>query len=198
VVVGEAGFADTIARAMNEILRRRRDPDRLLVQVADMRRRIDKELAAQSLWDVKQLRGGLVDLDFLAQYLQLRHAEAHPGVLDVSVEGAFAKLAEAGLLGRSTAGRLIAASRLMRAVQSFLRLTAGETFDEDRAPEGLKSSLARAAEVPDFASLKESLITTAQGVFEVYDELVEAPAREAAKRIEGREKAAQNASEPDT
>ena len=105
-------------------------------------------------------------------------------MLDRSTQGAFAKLAEAGLIGNSLAGRLIQASRLMRQVQGFLRLTAGNDFDEETAPEGLKSALARAAGAGDFAAFKDSLITTAQVVHEAFVEIIEQPAQEAAARLE--------------
>jgi glutamate-ammonia-ligase adenylyltransferase len=99
VISGEPALASRIEAALHEILCRVRDPDRLLVDVADMRRRIDREFTARSLWDVKYLRGGLVDLEFLAQYLQLRHAHDHPEALAGRPDLAFARLAEADILG---------------------------------------------------------------------------------------------------
>ncbi len=183
VISGEPAFARRIEAALREILCRARDPDRLVVDVADMRRRIDREFAARSLWDVKYLRGGLVDLEFLAQYLQLRHAHDHPQVLARRPDLAFAGLAEAGVLGGAAAQQLIDAITLVRAVQGFLRLTAGARFDEAEATEGLKASLARAAGCADFAALKDRLLATAQGVLEVYEDMIEAPAAEARERL---------------
>ncbi|MDH3910177.1 MAG: bifunctional [glutamine synthetase] adenylyltransferase/[glutamine synthetase]-adenylyl-L-tyrosine phosphorylase [Rhodospirillales bacterium] len=183
VVAGDPALAERIEAAIAQVLTAPRDAERLLVDVAAMRARIGREHQAASLWEVKYLRGGLVDLEFLAQYLQLRHAEAHSEVLDRSTQGAFAKLAEAGAIGASLAGRLIEATRLMRQVQGFLRLTVSGAFDEEAAPEGLKSALARAAGAADFAALKADLIGTAQAAHEAFVELVEAPAREAAARL---------------
>jgi glutamate-ammonia-ligase adenylyltransferase len=155
--------------------------------VRGMRERIAKEHAAGSLWQVKHLRGGLVDLEFLAQYLQLRHAAEHPELLDGSTQAAFAKLAEAGLIGRSLGGRLIEATRLMRQVQGFLRLTVGGDLDEAAAPEGLKASLAQATGAADLESLKARLTTTAQVVHEAFIEIIEEPARAAAEQLAARE-----------
>ena len=188
VVAGDPDFAARIMAVLGEILRRPRDSDRLLVEVSDMRRRIEKEHSAESLWNAKYLRGGLVDLEFLAQYLQLRHLHARPEIAGTATEEVFARLAEVGLLGVSTAHRLIEASRLLRGVQGFLRLTAGADFDETQAPEGLKASLARAGGALDFASLKASLIAAAQGVIEAYEAIVEEPARAAKERIQGQDK----------
>ncbi len=43
-----------------------------------MRARIEKEKGTKDIWDLKQVRGGLVDLEFIAQYLQLVHAATAP------------------------------------------------------------------------------------------------------------------------
>ncbi len=51
---------------------------RLVVDVADMRRRIADEHPRPSPWDLKNRRGGLIDLEFIAQYLMLREAAASP------------------------------------------------------------------------------------------------------------------------
>ncbi|MDH3474969.1 MAG: bifunctional [glutamine synthetase] adenylyltransferase/[glutamine synthetase]-adenylyl-L-tyrosine phosphorylase, partial [Rhodospirillales bacterium] len=187
VVAGAPALKQGIEAAVREVLTAPRDSDKLLADVAGMRERIAKEHAAGSLWQVKHLRGGLVDLEFLAQYLQLRHAAEHPELLDGSTQAAFAKLAEAGLIGRSLGGRLIEATRLMRQVQGFLRLTVGGDLDESAAPEGLKASLAQATGAADLESLKARLTTTAQVVHEAFIETIEEPARVAAERLAARE-----------
>jgi glutamate-ammonia-ligase adenylyltransferase len=177
VVTGEAAFAARITETIRDLLTAPRDPEKLLRDVAEMRERIDREYRPKDLWSVKYLRGGLVDLDFIAQYLQLRHGKAHPDVLEGSTAVAFARLAQAGLLGSSLAPRLIEATRLMRQVQSFLRLTVTGDFDEEAAPEGLKRSLARAAEAETFPALKDKILTAARTAYEAYREIIEEPAK---------------------
>ena len=176
VVVGEADFTARIDEALQALLLAPRDPDTLLTDVAEMRARIEREFPARSAWSMKHLRGGLVDLDFLAQYLQLRHAAEHPEVLHPSTQEAFGRLAEAGLLDPGEAARLSAATRLMRRVQLLMRLTVGDTFDEESAPEGLKTLLARACEEQSFLGLRGHLLATAEGVYDVFRRLIEEPA----------------------
>ncbi len=184
VVLGGDELRDGIQAAVREVLTAPRDPDKLLADVAHMRARMAKKHEAGSLWQMKHLRGGLVDLEFLAQYLQLRHVHEHPEVIDASTQRAFAKLAGAGLIGHALGGRLIEAARLMRQVQSFLRLTVGRDFDEAAAPEALKASLAAAAGAADLPALRDRLITTAQIVREAYGEIIGVPAAAAAARLE--------------
>ncbi len=49
-----------------------------------MRRAIAQEKGEHEIWDLKYAAGGIVDIDFIAQYLQLVHAAEKPDILDVS------------------------------------------------------------------------------------------------------------------
>jgi glutamate-ammonia-ligase adenylyltransferase len=177
VVAGDPDLGARIEAAIGAVLTAPHDPDKLLIDVAEMRARIEREHPAKTIWSVKFLRGGLTDLEFLAQYLLLRHAHEHPEVIDASTQAVYAKLAETGLLGPSLARRLIAATRLIRQVQGMLRLTAAPAFDADSGTEGLQASLARAAGMADFAHLRATLIATAAEVHEVFIDRIEAPAK---------------------
>ena len=55
-----------------------RDRAKTAADVRDMRARIEKEKGTRDPWELKQVRGGLVDLEFIAQHLQLVHAADHP------------------------------------------------------------------------------------------------------------------------
>lgn len=184
VVTGDPDLTAKIEQAIVDILTAPRDSDRLLVDVAQMRDRIARQHEAKSLWQIKHLRGGLVDLEFLAQYLQLRHGAAHPEIFDPSTQKAFTKLVQAGLIGASLGGRLIEATRLMRQVQGYLRLTLGDSFDESTAPEGLKAALAEATGTADFGALRHAVITSAQTAHEAFVEIIDEPAKTAVDRVE--------------
>ena len=73
-------------------------------------------------WHVKQGRGGLVDVEFLAQSLQLVHGAAHPDVRRTSTEAALAGLARVGALPAATATALAEHYRFLRRVSTALRL----------------------------------------------------------------------------
>ncbi|SMF40936.1 glutamate-ammonia-ligase adenylyltransferase [Tistlia consotensis] len=179
VVVAEPALQAAIEADIRSVLTVPREPGHLVVEVDAMRERIAKQYPGRSLWDCKYLRGALYDLDFLAQYLQLRHAAEHPEVLCRSSAEAFGRLAEAGLLDGGRARFLAEATRLWRRVQGFLRLTVGDRFDEVAAPPGLKAALARAAGAESFEALQQRLMETAQGVSQCYSEIVAGPARRA-------------------
>ncbi|MDF3073965.1 MAG: glutamine-synthetase adenylyltransferase, partial [Alphaproteobacteria bacterium] len=176
---GPKALSERLDDAIKEVLRRPRDADKLLLDVASMRARIERHNHAKSAWDLKYLRGGLFDLDFMAQYLLLLHAPNHSSILARRAPQIFAQLAQAQLLPTATAQTLAAAFRLWQSLQSLLRLTMGgdeADIEESSTPEGLKQILAAAAGVSDFAALKAKMADTAARVYAIYDEIIAAPA----------------------
>src|SRR3546814_1120082 len=110
-----------------------------------MRVRIERQHPAKTVWEVKYARGGLVDIEFIAQYLQLRHAHARPDVLSPNTADALCRVADAGLLDRTVAADLLDALHLWQRIQAYLRLTHDGAFEPAAAPAPLKAGLARAA-----------------------------------------------------
>jgi glutamate-ammonia-ligase adenylyltransferase len=130
---------------------------------------------------VKSVRGGMTDIQFIAQYLMLRHANRHPEVLAANTTDALRRLNVAGVLPAAAADELIAAMRLYRRVQGFLRLAMDDEFDAAGAPAALRAALARATAGPggaaiDFASAEQEIRDTAARVMVHYQEIVARPA----------------------
>ncbi len=175
-VAGDAAFGAKIMALARAILTQPRDSDRLLADVADMRRRVFEQHPARSLWEVKHVRGGLVDVEFIAQYLLLRHAATHPEIIVSSIAEAYRQLGAAGLLAEDRARALASAARLLQQVQAMLRLTVAEGFDENTATEGLKAALARAGGAASFEALKAVLAEAQADVRRAYAEYIAEPA----------------------
>ncbi len=81
-VAGPADLAERFATVRSDVLAIRRDPGAVLAEVARMRERWRSELDRSSAdrFDLKQGRGGLVDIEFLLQALVLAYAHDHPGL----------------------------------------------------------------------------------------------------------------------
>lgn len=88
-----------------------------------MRSRLARDLPPHGPWDVKLRSGGLMEVEFIAQVLQL--ASLDPGVRHPTTRTAFARLARAGMLSRADAGLLIEADRFWRDIQGMLRILLG-------------------------------------------------------------------------
>ena len=74
-----------------------------------------------------------------------------------------AAAAKAGLLPADEADILLPALRLYQALIQILRLCVDGVFEPEEAPRGLLDRLARAGELPDFATLDRHLRATADG-----------------------------------
>ncbi|MDH3660937.1 MAG: bifunctional [glutamine synthetase] adenylyltransferase/[glutamine synthetase]-adenylyl-L-tyrosine phosphorylase [Alphaproteobacteria bacterium] len=149
VIAGPAALAGQIDEAVERALTKKRDPEKLAADVRSMRLRIFKEHGSDDPWNLKHARGGLVEAEFLAQYLQLRHVAEHPALLSTETTLVFERAA--GHSMRSADSRLlIRAVQLYRRLQALLRLSLDNAFDPKSAPRGLIEALIRAAAIdPD-------------------------------------------------
>ncbi len=172
VVSGPPELAAKVTAAIQETLVRLRDRAKITADVRDMRQRIWTEKATDNVWDLKQVRGGLVDLEFIVQYLQLVHGHDHPGILDQSTLGAYHKLTSVGLIPTASAEVLLPAARLVNDLTQILRLCVSGPFDPKTAPDGLKELLARAGDAPNFAALEHHLRQTLNDVHREFEKLV--------------------------
>jgi glutamate-ammonia-ligase adenylyltransferase len=172
VLTGPPEFQAKVEAAIRETLVRPRERAKIAADVLDMRQRIAAEKGTENIWDLKQVRGGLVDLEFIAQYLQLVHAAAHPDVLDQNTLLALQKLAAAGLIEEADAAALISATRLIHNLTQILRLCLTEAFEPETASKGLKELLARAGDAPDFATLEVQLRQTLKDVAGLFSRLI--------------------------
>ena len=172
VITGPATLRRQINATIREVLARPRDRATVAADVRAMRDKIAAEKGSGEAWDLKQVRGGLIDLEFIAQFLQIVNAAEHASVLDQNTELALSKLSAAGVLSPSDAEILVPAARLYHTLTQVLRLCLDKAFVADEAPRALKDLLARAAEMPDFASLEASLRDTLSDVREAFDRIV--------------------------
>ena len=172
VISGPPELRGRVEAAIRQALLKPRDAGKLIADVREMRERIAKEKGTDDIWDLKQVRGGLVDLEFIAQYLQLRYAAAHPEVLDQNTVEAFRKLRDAGVLAAEHADVLIPATRLLHDLTQILRLCLEGRFEPATAPSGLKELLANAGDAPSFAELEERLRLTLLKVAGLFNQII--------------------------
>ena len=177
VIAAPAALAARIEARIKAVLTRERDAEALVGEVADMRERLAREHAAQDWWAIKHTRGGLVDIEFIAQYLQLRHAAAHPGVLATNTTDALARLAAAGVLDGEIAAELIEAMGHWRRLQGVLRLAFGGGSGGRQASAQRQDFIAQVVGAEDSADLEQRSLALAERTRAQFAAIVEAPAR---------------------
>jgi glutamate-ammonia-ligase adenylyltransferase len=172
VVSAPPDLARRLEAAIRSVLCAERDPALLAGDVVEMRRAIAAENPDEQRWDLKYAAGGLIDLEFIAQYLQLAHAAALPGILATSTAAVFDNAARLGVLSVDDAEVLRPAIRLYQDLTQILRLCLPGPLDPKTAGAGLIGLLVRAADVPDFATLDAHVAETQQKVRRCFEKIV--------------------------
>jgi glutamate-ammonia-ligase adenylyltransferase len=172
VISSSPEFRKKIEDVIRTVLVRPRDPAATAVDVADMRRAIAQEKGEDDVWDLKYAAGGTVDIDFIAQYLQLVHAAEKPDILNVSTLAVLDNAARLGVLAQSDAEVLRGAGRLYHDLTQILRLCVSDKFNPANAGEDLLRVMARAGDTPDFSTLEARLRETQAEVRRVFTAVV--------------------------
>ena len=164
VVSGTPDFSARVEAVIGEVLCRPRDVPAIAGDVVDMRGALAKEKGDADPWDLKYAAGGLIDIEFIAQYLQLAHAAELPEILDTSTARTLEKAERFGVLAPQDAAVLRPAARLFHDLTQILRLCLPASFDPQAASPGILALLARAADLPDFPTLSAHLTDTQRAV----------------------------------
>ena len=111
-----------------KVLRQARDPEALKKEVLEMRTKLhDAHPNRTELFDLKHDTGGMIDIEFIVQYLVLRHAAEQPRLTGDIGNIALLKLCgELGLIDRELSGKVAAAYRTFRKIQHHIRLQGEE------------------------------------------------------------------------
>ncbi len=171
-IAGDNTLADDVCRVIATAICRERDSDKLRNDVREMRHLIAREKGENDIWNLKLVAGGLIDLEFLAQYLSLLHARRSPKILDVSVPAALKNAGVLGFLTPAQSTTLTAAHELYTGVMQMLRLTIGETFDPSKASPGVLRRIAFSARAPDFRAVESELAEQRLHVRRVFNKLL--------------------------
>ncbi|MBG0803197.1 bifunctional [glutamine synthetase] adenylyltransferase/[glutamine synthetase]-adenylyl-L-tyrosine phosphorylase [Methylocystis sp. H4A] len=172
VVAGPDAFTQRVEAAIRVALTRPRDAQKLKDDVLSMRRRIEKEKGSTSPWEVKQVPGGLIDIEFIAQYLMLLHGPQHPELFSTNATLALQRVKDAEFLDASAADALAEASKLYQGLTQLLRLAIDDAFRPADAPRGLTELLLRVGDAPDLSNLEALLADTQKRTREIFTSVV--------------------------
>jgi glutamate-ammonia-ligase adenylyltransferase len=174
-VVSGLTLRSKVEAAISEVLTRPQEPSIIMADARSMRAKLAAQFPGRDIWDIKFAPGGLIDIEFIAQTLQLCHAPREPSVLDQNTIAALERLASVGALSPAVAGTLIAAAKLEHGLTQVLRIALVGPFNAGAATRGLKALLARAGDAPDFSALEGQLAETEAQVRAIFDQTVPRP-----------------------
>jgi len=172
LIAGTPQLQSRVAAEIRNRLTQKREPAAIIADAGAMRVRMAESFPGRNAWDLKYAPGGLVDIEFIAQALQLVHAPARPDILSTNTIEALEKLRRADLLMPEDADILTASARLQDALTQVLRIALDETPVIEDATPGLKALLSRAAETGSFAQTQKRLAELQSQTRAIFDRLM--------------------------
>jgi glutamate-ammonia-ligase adenylyltransferase len=150
-------FARDTEAAIERALRQPRNRKKTAADVREMRGLLERERPPKGEWDLKLSPGGMVDIEFAAQFLQLAHA-ADGGPLWPNTAQALAAIRTAGLAADEPLKALEDAWRLQQDLTQLLKVALENVHDPAAEPKAFRALLARAGQAKTFTSLRQRLI----------------------------------------
>jgi [glutamine synthetase] adenylyltransferase / [glutamine synthetase]-adenylyl-L-tyrosine phosphorylase len=140
-VAGDRVVGKEFALSIADLIYRDQDRTALANDILSMRQRMEDEIGRESTasLNIKQGAGGLVDIEFLVQYLQLLHGKRHHRIRVPGTHNALRALKRQGLLDDESYGTLMRAYLFMRQLESRMRIVSNQATSElSRDPEKIR------------------------------------------------------------
>ena len=147
-----------IEGAIEGALGKPRGSDETRAEIAEMRKKVAASFPPRSPFDLRNLEGGLMDLDFLVQMLQLQ-PEAEGARRIGQAWHALPVLAEKGLIAPEQASALAQAGKMMNSMHQWLRLTDTNPEQGDTLPKPIQEEFKTSNPVELEALVKEQTST---------------------------------------
>ncbi|MGV9193093.1 bifunctional [glutamine synthetase] adenylyltransferase/[glutamine synthetase]-adenylyl-L-tyrosine phosphorylase [Microbacterium sp. MC2] len=147
-----------------------------LREIKRIKARVENERLPQGADPSRHLKlgpGGLSDVEWLVQLLQLQHAHTVPGLRTTSTLGALEAAREAGLVPDAAAAQLTAAWRLASRLRSANTLLSGQTSDVLPTDRAKLDGIGRLLEYPARSAtrVEEDWLRTARRARRVFEQL---------------------------
>nr|WP_321457668.1 bifunctional [glutamine synthetase] adenylyltransferase/[glutamine synthetase]-adenylyl-L-tyrosine phosphorylase [uncultured Cohaesibacter sp.] len=181
IIAGDEAFCKDVRQEIVSILSRQRDEAKIKSDIAQMRARIEREKSTADIWNIKQIPGGLVDVEFIAQGLQLVYAHDNQEILHTNTAQTLRFCVDRGLIDKNDADILLPAIRLYHDVTQILRVCLSESFDPNSAASALKKVIVDASGEIDMRSLEEALKTYQHAARDCFVRII-GPVQEAADK----------------
>ncbi|MBB3446613.1 bifunctional [glutamine synthetase] adenylyltransferase/[glutamine synthetase]-adenylyl-L-tyrosine phosphorylase [Rhizobium sp. BK379] len=175
LICGDESLIGEAESIISDVLSKKRDIAKVSHDVAEMRELIEKEKAPDNAWDLKLIPGGVVDVEFIAQYLALI---APAKGVDISVNGlttgAALKALGDKLMASADLDACLEAFTLYTELSQLIRLCIDAHFDPKEAPAGLIELVCRAGDCPDIKTLEGEMKRLSKAVRKIFLAMVRA------------------------
>ncbi|MBA4799554.1 MAG: bifunctional [glutamine synthetase] adenylyltransferase/[glutamine synthetase]-adenylyl-L-tyrosine phosphorylase [Rhizobiales bacterium] len=172
MISGDQSLIEEAERIIEEVLAAPRDQAKTAKDVAEMRALIEKEKPPKDIWDLKLIPGGLIDIEFIAQYLALIAPGKGHRVRTNELSTADALKALGALIDPNDLDTCLTALKLYTDLSQVIRLCIDGPFEPGNVPAGLTDRVARAAESPDLKTAEAEVKRLSKAVRKVFSRVV--------------------------
>jgi [glutamine synthetase] adenylyltransferase / [glutamine synthetase]-adenylyl-L-tyrosine phosphorylase len=172
-IAGDASLGSEVERLRDELVYDGAPPDAASVRA--MRERQVRQLVTGGTFNLKFSPGGLVDVEYLVQSLQIRHGQGDPSLRTPNTRDAIEALSRAGILPPADRDELVEAQTAIRKLIEALRVVRGHATDvamPSPGSEELASLARRLPGGPDPAAVWEGLRAASAAVREISSRLL--------------------------
>jgi glutamate-ammonia-ligase adenylyltransferase len=179
VVAGSATLAESYHALTEEIVYTRPLPENLAEEICRLRQRMEKELGKENEQhrNIKTGRGGMVDVEFVAQYLQLQHGRENHSIRCRNTVEALNLLKSEHVLSETDYERLVTGYKFLRRLENKLRLVHDQSVNELSSETTALAKLARHLDYPETSGQPEKLFLedyarTTQSIRETFNRIL--------------------------
>ncbi len=174
-VCGDLELVKEARGIISSVLRVTHDPAKVATDVLEMRQLIEQEKPPKNIWDFKLIPGGLVDIEFIAQYLTLVAPSRHiPTESLMTATAETLKHLGGKMMDPGDLETVLAAFSLFTNLSQIIRLSIEADYEPKEAPIGLTDLLCRAADMPDVKHLEAEVKRLSAAVRKIFKSVVSA------------------------
>ncbi len=140
---------DTLKEGIEEIIRHTvygfSADDAVKSEIHRLRMRMENEIARESAgsYNIKTGRGGMVDVEFIVQYLLLKHGHSMPEIRSKNTLTALKSIQTAGIMGENDCDTLLTGYKFLRRLENRLRIVHDNSINDLGGAKELLDMLAR-------------------------------------------------------
>jgi len=129
---GDKKLSEKVLKTVTDYVYNKPLDDNFYLEINRLRNRMEKELAKESVSkvNIKTGKGGLVDIEFIVQMLQLRYGKKYRSIRHGNTLEAINALGDKGLVGPKEASCLIEGYKFLKRMENLLRLLKDKSISD--------------------------------------------------------------------
>ncbi len=170
VIHADSDFKTIIEQEIDDIIAMPRDEAKIAADVREMRALIATEKPPRDDWDFKLKRGGIIDLEFIAQFAVLA-GKLNGAPRPLATEEVLAAL-HPSFADPASVDALVEAHRFYTNLSQCIRLCLDESVAVEQFPPGLRELLCRVVNAPAISHIESQIKDCETEVSGAFDRLI--------------------------